>query len=97
MIRLQLVREFGPHTLESISHYIGLRKNIWLTKLTKDDSGNITLEGYALNRNVLTEFAYSIETAELKSVTYEALREKNAYKFNIIFNPSGIKTASKNH
>ncbi|MDR3625881.1 MAG: hypothetical protein P4L45_03565 [Ignavibacteriaceae bacterium] len=82
--------------LENISHYIGIRRSIWLTKLSKDDSGNITLEGYALNRSVLTEFAYAIETAQLKSITYEALREKNAYRFNIIFNPSSIKSASTN-
>ena len=82
-------------TLAEISHYIGLRKNIWLTKLTKEESGKIVLEGYSLNRYILTEFAFSIESAELKSVTYEALREKNAYKFNIIFNSSGIKTVSK--
>ena len=84
------------NTLESISHFIGLRKNIWLTKLSTSDNGDIALEGYALNRNILTEFAYSIETAELKSVTYEALREKNAFKFNIIFNSSGTTTANKN-
>jgi hypothetical protein len=84
------------NTLESISHFIGLRKNIWLTKLSTSDNGDIALEGYALNRNILTEFAYSIETAELKSVTYEALREKNAFKFDIIFNSSGITTANKN-
>lgn len=82
-------------TLEEISHYMGLRRNIWLTKLSKDDAGKITLEGYSLNRNVLTDFAFSIESAELKSVTYEALREKDAYRFNIIFNSSGIKSNPK--
>jgi Tfp pilus assembly protein PilN len=82
-------------TLEKISHYIGLRKNIWITKLAKDDAGKILLEGYALNRDVLTDFAFSIETAELKSVTYESLRERNVYKFNIVFNSSGTGTVNK--
>ena len=81
--------------IENISHFIGLRRNIWLTRLSKDDGGNITLEGYALNRNVLTDFAFSLDSAELKSITFEALREKNAYRFSIIFNSSSIKTASK--
>jgi len=83
------------NTLEDISHYIGLRKTIWLTKLSKDEGGRVVLEGYSLNKNVLTEFAYNIETAEIKSITYEALRDKNTYKFNIIFNSPGNKTASK--
>jgi hypothetical protein len=86
--------EIWSNTLKNISHFIGLRKNIWLTKLTNDDNGSITLEGYALNKNVLTEFAFSIETAQLKSVSYEALRDQNVYKFNLIFSLSGIKTTS---
>jgi hypothetical protein len=86
--------EIWSNTLKNISHFIGLRKNIWLTKLTNDDNGSITLEGYALNKNVLTEFAFSIETAQLKSVSYEALRDQNVYKFNLIFSLSGNKTAS---
>jgi hypothetical protein len=82
--------------LDNISHYTGLRKSIWITKLTKDDLGNISLEGYSLNKNVLTEFAFSIKTAELKSVSFEALREKNAYKFNLIFKTSGFQPGSTN-
>ncbi|MCL5028761.1 MAG: hypothetical protein M1480_07045 [Bacteroidetes bacterium] len=83
------------NVLDDLSHFIGMKKNLWITKLSKDDTGNILLEGYALNRNVLTEFAYSIKSAVLKSVTYEALRDKNAYKFNLIFNVSSFQKSTQ--
>ncbi len=83
------------NVLSEISHFIGMKKSLWVTKLSKDDTGNILLEGYALNRNVLTEFAYSIKSATLKSVTYEALRDKNAYKFNLIFNISSFQKSAQ--
>ncbi len=80
--------------MDNLSNFIGSKKSLWITKLSKDDTGNILLEGYALNKNVLTEFAYSIKSAELKSVTYEALRDKNAYKFNLIFNVSSFQKST---
>jgi hypothetical protein len=46
----------------------------------------VLLEGYALDKRVLTDFAYSIESAELKSMVFEELRERSAYKFNLVFN-----------
>ncbi len=83
------------NVLNEISHFIGMKKSLWITKLSKDDTGNILLEGYSLNRNVLTEFAYSIKSAILKSVTYEALRDKNAYKFNLVFNISSFRKSAQ--
>lgn len=77
-----------------IADFFGARKNIWLTKLSQDGS-NVVLEGYALSKNVLTDFAYSIDSAILKSVFYEALREKDTYKFMIIFNLSQFPEADK--
>jgi len=72
--------------LADISNFFSVRKNIWLTKVVSDASNKVVLEGYALDKRVLTDFAYSIESAELKSMLFEELREKNAYKFNIVFN-----------
>jgi hypothetical protein len=72
--------------LAEISDFFAARKSIWLTKVATDASNKVLLEGYALDKRVLTDFAYSIESAELKSMVYEELREKNAYKFNIVFN-----------
>jgi Tfp pilus assembly protein PilN len=72
--------------LADISDFFAARKNIWLTKVASDDNNSVLLEGYALDKRVLTDFAYSIESAELKSMVFEELRERNAYKFNLVFN-----------
>ncbi len=74
--------------LRKISNFVGQRKDFWLTKLTKADNGEVSIEGYSISKSVLTEFAYSIKTAELKSISYESLRDKSIYKFNLSFNLS---------
>jgi Tfp pilus assembly protein PilN len=71
--------------LSHISNFFEGKRNIWLTNLTSSNS-SITLSGYALSKRVLTDFAYSVNSAELKSVNFEAIREQNAYKFNAVFN-----------
>ncbi|HUX93239.1 MAG TPA: hypothetical protein VMV36_05475 [Ignavibacteriaceae bacterium] len=82
------------YVLKKISSFFEARKNIWLTKLSKSDGETVALEGYSLSKNVLTEFAFSIKSAQLKSISYEAIRDKNIYKFNITFSlPSFYKGA----
>ena len=73
------------NVFRKISEFFGPRKEMWLTSLSQD-ANNIVLQGYSLNKNTLTDFAYFLKTAELKSVDFESLREKNAYKFNLTFN-----------
>ena len=80
--------------LQDISRFTGMKKSIWLTKLSRSDQQTVLAEGYSLSRNALTEFAYSIDNATLNSMFYEALRDKSAYKFNLTFN---ISTYPKNH
>lgn len=75
--------------MSKISGFISSNPNIWLTKLTKDDGDQVFLEGYSLNKNALTDFAYYLEKAQLKSVHYESILEKNTYRFNIVFNITG--------
>jgi len=81
--------------LHEISQLLAVRKSIWLTKLSNDDTGNILVEGYALNKNALTDFAFSIKSAELKSMVYESLRDKNAYKFNLVFSLSNFQKSAE--
>ena len=76
--------------VDKISGFVGARKNLWLTKVSRDEKGSVSLEGYALSKGVLTDFAYYIKSAELKSVFYESLRDKNAYKFNLTFDLSSF-------
>ena len=70
--------------LKHISNFVGSKSNMWITNLNFAE-GKVTIEGYGTDKNVLTEFAYSVESAILKSVKYETLREQNTYKFLITF------------
>jgi len=72
-----------------ISSFFQQKPTIWLTKLSKDETDMVSLEGYSLNKNVLTDFAYFLEDAQLRSVHYEAILEKNTYRFNIVFSITG--------
>jgi Tfp pilus assembly protein PilN len=72
-----------------ISGFFQSNPSIWLTKLSKDEGDQVSLEGYSLNKNVLTDFAYFLENAQLKSIHYEAILEKNTYRFNIVFSITG--------
>ncbi len=82
-------------TLAEISNFFGNKKDIWLTKLADENQKVISLEGYALSRYVLTDFAYSINSAVLKSVSYEQLRDANTYKFTLSFNLLASKEGKK--
>ena len=72
--------------LKDFSDFFATRKNLWLTRIAKDQENSVAVEGYALDKNVLTDFAYSIKTAQLKSIMYEELRAKGLYKFSLTFN-----------
>ena len=74
--------------LQDIASFTSKKKSIWLTKLTRSDAQTILAEGYSLSRYALTDFAYSVETATLNSMFYEALRDRSAYRFNLTFNIS---------
>ena len=71
--------------LQNISDFFANKHNLWLTQLSVDGSQNVVLLGYAINKEVVTQFAYSLEGATLKSMVFEALRDENAYKFTINF------------
>lgn len=71
--------------LQNISDFFAAKHNLWLTNLSVDGNKNIVLIGYAVNKSVVTQFAYSLEDAILKSMVFEALRDQNAYKFTISF------------
>lgn len=83
------------HSIEKISNFFQGRKNMWLTKMNLNESGRVFLEGYSLTKNVLTDFAYAMKTAELKTVFFESLREKNAYKFTMDFDLNSYQKAGE--
>ncbi len=83
--------EVWSNSLKNIADFLGNKKNIWLTKMSIGEEGKVNLEGYALTKEVLTEFAYVLKSAELKGIFYETLRDKNAYRFTANFNLSSYQ------
>jgi len=81
--------------ISQISNFCGRNNNLWLSKMSKGEGNEVFAEGYSLYRNSLTDFAYSIEDAVLKSMLYEELRERSAYKFNLNFNISNRKNQNE--
>lgn len=78
--------------LSDISGFFAGRKNIWLTRFNYEGKDQVTVEGYAMSRKTISDFAYSVKSAELKKVTYEALRDAKTYKFNIVFSIAGYQS-----
>jgi hypothetical protein len=82
-------------TLVNISDFIERRRNFWLTRLETVSSDEIKINGYSLSRSVLTEFAQSNNTALLKFINYEPLREKSAFAYTINFKPGQDTVTTK--
>ncbi len=72
--------------IKDVSDFCSQNNSLWLSKLSRTEGNNVFTEGYSLSRNTLTDFAYSIDNSLLKSMVYEELRERSAYKFNLNFN-----------
>ena len=72
--------------LAKMASFCSQNKSVWISKLSQSGAGQVNAEGYSLYRNSLTDFAYSIESATLQNMFYEALRDRSAYKFNLNFN-----------
>jgi hypothetical protein len=72
--------------LKHMSDFTGKKKNMWITKINRGNDNNVGIEGYALSKYTVTDFAYSIESATLKSMNFESLRDKNTYRFTLNFN-----------
>jgi len=77
------VRGVWKNVISKVSDFCGKNSNLWISKLSSGGGRSVAAEGYSLSRNTLTDFASSIENSLLKSMTFEELREKSAYKFNL--------------
>lgn len=73
------------NVLKDVAGFCGGKQNIWISKLARENTNSVIIEGYSLSKYSPTDLAYSLESARLNSVMNEALREKNAYKYNLIF------------
>jgi len=77
--------EIWGKTLEKVSNFMERRRNFWISHLETRNNSDITIKGYSLSRNVLTEFSEYSNSSILKNVLYEPLREKNAFAFVLNF------------
>jgi hypothetical protein len=73
------------NVLKDIAGFCGGKQNIWISKLARENTNSVVIEGYSLSKYSPTDLAYSLASARLNSMMNEALREKNAYKYNLTF------------
>jgi hypothetical protein len=71
--------------LKDIAGFCGSKQNIWISNIVRDNSNTIKIEGYSLSKYSPTDMAYSLQDSRLNSMMNEALREKNAFKYNLTF------------
>src|SRR5574338_90537 len=71
--------------LKDVASFCGGKQNIWISSIVRENTNAIKIEGYSLSKYSPTDMAYSLEGSRLNSVMNEALREKNAYKYNLTF------------
>jgi hypothetical protein len=67
-----------------------MKKSFWIRSMNVESGDIIKMEGHSLNKYVLTEFASQIESAILKNIIYEQIREKDAYRFSVDFKLKGL-------
>ncbi|MCU7494794.1 MAG: hypothetical protein HF314_11860 [Ignavibacteria bacterium] len=77
--------EVWGNVSQKMADFIMGRKGMWITGIQSDQKNQVTVNGYSLTRGVITAFS-DYNEAILRSITYEPLREKNAYKFTMNFN-----------
>ncbi|MDX1701704.1 MAG: hypothetical protein R3250_13845, partial [Melioribacteraceae bacterium] len=78
--------------LVKVSDFMERRRNFWVSSLSGNAEQTVSLRGFALSRNVLTEFVDNSNSSLLNSVIYEPLRDTKTYAYTLNFNinPSGV-------
>jgi len=77
--------EIWGHTLEKVSNFMERRRNFWISHMEMKSNLNVSIQGFSLSRNVLTEFSEYSNSSILQNVLYEPLREKNAFAYVLNF------------
>ncbi|MCB0742729.1 MAG: hypothetical protein KDC67_02400, partial [Ignavibacteriae bacterium] len=78
--------EVWGNMLTSVSDFMERRRNFWISGLETNIDQTVSVKGYALNRNVLTEFADENNSSLLNTITYEPLRDEKTYSYSLKFN-----------
>lgn len=69
--------------LFNLSDFVGKKKSFWVRNIVLPDSAVVTIDGHSINRKVLTEFASGLPGSTLQNITYEAIRDKDAFRFTL--------------
>ncbi len=77
--------EIWGRYLAKVSDFAGTKKNYWIRSLGRDDQKVAKIEGHSLSRGVLTEMTADIDSAMLKSINFDPIRGKEAYRFVLTF------------
>ncbi len=78
--------EIWGNMLTDVSDFMERRRNFWISSLETNVENAVNVRGYALNRNVLTEFVEKNNASLLNTVTYEPLRKEKTYAYTLNFN-----------
>lgn len=77
--------EVWAKMLTNVSDFMERRRNFWISNL-ESNNDFVNVKGYALSRNVLTEFVDFNNSSLLNTVTYDPLRETKTYSYTLNFN-----------
>lgn len=69
--------------LFNLSDFVGKKKSFWVRNIVLPDNAIVTIDGHAINRKVLTEFAAGLPSSTLENISYEPIRDKDAYRFKL--------------
>ncbi|MBX2975261.1 MAG: hypothetical protein KF721_03940 [Ignavibacteriaceae bacterium] len=88
--------EVWSNFLERVSDFCSKNRSLWARNIIIESSGEIVLEGHALNKFILTDFATHMGNATLRKITYDPISTEDAYSFIIGLKTKGIiRTAKK--
>lgn len=86
--------EVWTNFLRKIDGFIGTKQSLWVRSIVVGEQGAIALDGHALNKFQLTEFATIMDSATLRNIVYEPILDKDAYRYSLEFSVKGLKRQS---
>lgn len=61
------------------------RRNFWVRSFAVEQNTGLKLEGHSLNKFVLTDVTANLDSSLLKSINYDPIRDRDAYRYVITF------------
>lgn len=71
--------------LDTLVNFNSKNRSYWIRTLALDDNVNARVEGHSLNKPVIPRLTGMIDSAYLKSVTFDPIKDEEAYRFIINF------------